>query len=127
MLVLLNILFAMMATTFENIAEDAKLEYIMSKADIVWTYSCKNAVLPPPMNMIVYSLWLLWFGFKAVQVSLLGGGGNKLPGEQQQSLWSRVVEGDPDYWYCQYCQHQNSMEKGSRELLELWSDKFTRD
>merc|ERR1719495_263882 len=60
----------------------------------------------------------------AIQTSLIGGRkkGDKTRGEEQQSLWNKVVQGDTTKWYCQYCQECNDNDVEPRDLLEKWFD-----
>ncbi|ETO16910.1 hypothetical protein RFI_20427, partial [Reticulomyxa filosa] len=52
-IMLLNLLIAMMATTFNSTTENAKIEMNFSRIKNTFELSHKNAIMPPPFNMIV--------------------------------------------------------------------------
>jgi len=58
---LLNLLIAMMASTYEKIREGTAKQVNFARAEETFGMSHSNAIIPPPLNVIVFALSILWF------------------------------------------------------------------
>ncbi|ETO14723.1 hypothetical protein RFI_22644 [Reticulomyxa filosa] len=58
-IILLNLLIAMMASTIERSTENAKVQSNFSRFRSTYELSHKNAVMPPPFNMVAIVLMIL--------------------------------------------------------------------
>merc|ERR1719206_1208946 len=61
---LLNLLIAMMASTYETIQEGTTKQVNFGRAEETFHLSHSNAIIPPPLNVVVYGLAVFWFTFE---------------------------------------------------------------
>merc|ERR1712154_617817 len=57
---LLNLLIAMMATTYEDKLDAKSKEVNFSRTDEIYQLAHRQAIIPPPLNILVFGLSLLW-------------------------------------------------------------------
>jgi len=128
--ILLNILIAMMATTFSEVYSMARLQFVYGSAFVIYTNDKLSAVMPPPLNMLAYILWSLWFLMRVLKVTAAG---RKKTGDKEfdeggfKSTVIQAAQGDPTVWYCQHCHHPNEItDEGNREksAVVAWFDQF---
>ena len=72
-ILLLNLLIAMMASTYEQIREGTAKQVNFARAEQTFSLSHRNAIIPPPLNVLVYAFSIVWFTFEFL-VWLCSGG-----------------------------------------------------
>eukprot|EP01083_Nonionella_stella_P207975 755059_1 len=70
---LLNLLIAMMASTYEQIREGTAKQVNFARAEQVFNLSHTNAIIPPPLNVLVFAFSIIWFLFELLLWLLSGG------------------------------------------------------
>lgn len=60
-IILLNLLIAMMGYTYEQVREDKTPAVNFARAQQIYSLAYKFAIIPPPLNIIVYGLGCVWW------------------------------------------------------------------
>jgi len=129
MIVLLNLLIAMMSTTFGSVHGNAKIEFSAAKSITIYETFNDVAVLPPPLNMASYVTWSLWFLLRTLVVAVSGTtktGDKEFDESGFQATVTQAAVGSPTVWYCANCQHANLVEIAPEKAgIPKWLAEFT--
>ena len=60
-IILLNLLIAMMGYTYEQVREDKTPAVNFARAQQIYSLAYRYAIIPPPLNILVYTLGLVWW------------------------------------------------------------------
>eukprot|EP01084_Bolivina_argentea_P111712 199268_1 len=61
---MLNLLIAMMSSTYEQIREGTAKQVNFARAEQTYSLAHRNAIIPPPLNVFAFILSILWFIFE---------------------------------------------------------------
>lgn len=61
--VLVNLLIAMMGSTYQAVKENSDAEYVFQRVQVRWSYSQSANDTPPPLNLIVFILFIILWPF----------------------------------------------------------------
>eukprot|EP00485_Elphidium_margaritaceum_P010787 CAMPEP_0202689798 /NCGR_PEP_ID=MMETSP1385-20130828/4982_1 /ASSEMBLY_ACC=CAM_ASM_000861 /TAXON_ID=933848 /ORGANISM="Elphidium margaritaceum" /LENGTH=1408 /DNA_ID=CAMNT_0049344987 /DNA_START=72 /DNA_END=4298 /DNA_ORIENTATION=+ len=70
---LLNLLIAMMAASYEAVKDQALQELNKQKVDTIFDLDKSRAIIPPPLNVVAYFVFAYWAAFEAVTWMLTFG------------------------------------------------------
>eukprot|EP01083_Nonionella_stella_P080159 220125_1 len=63
-ILLLNLLIAMMASTYERIREGTAKQVNFARAEQTYALAHRHAIIPPPLNGVVFAVSCVWFFFE---------------------------------------------------------------
>merc|ERR1712154_587119 len=63
---LLNLLVAMMATTYDEKMDAKSKEVNFSRTEEIYNLAHRQAIIPPPLNILVFVLSMLWYLVEAI-------------------------------------------------------------
>ena len=107
-IVLLNLFIALMTNTFEQYYQRSGMEWSVAAAKIIITYDRRSDLIPPPVNIIVFLLYILYeliefigFGlFNRLPRDVINMDNNTFTFTEKMSI---MLFGDDSTWYCSYC------------------------
>ena len=59
-IIMVNLLIAMMASTYENLKEDRTKYVNFARAAQIYSSAYRYAIIPPPLNLVVYIIGIFW-------------------------------------------------------------------
>ena len=67
---LFNLLIAMMATTYEDKLDAKSKEVNFSRTEDIYSLGHRPAIIPPPLNILVFGLAVIWYFFELIVFAL---------------------------------------------------------
>merc|ERR1712228_861681 len=67
---LFNLLIAMMATTYEDKLDAKSKEVNFSRTEEIYSLGHRPAIIPPPLNILVFGLAVIWHLFELIVFAL---------------------------------------------------------
>ena len=72
-ILLLNLLIAMMASSYESVKDRSVQELNREKIDTIYDLDRSRAVITPPFNVLAYLFYVYWFAFEIIAWALTFG------------------------------------------------------
>ena len=135
-LLLINLFIAMMAKTFEELSDRANTSWSLNFGRFIIAYDRKNDILPPPFNLVVYIIALIWYIF---EIPLVICGILRQPlatlydlSTQNLSIvdkLSTLFKGQKDVWLCTYCHCVQTVKSDEERIdaIKKWMNRLGMD
>eukprot|EP00494_Astrolonche_serrata_P024390 UN24648 len=99
LIMLLNLLIAMMAETYNSVQEDSSREYAFILAETIYEFHTASTVLPAPVNIAVYAIYAPLYFQRILSCVAI------------RELTSKNKRGgkpiDGERWICGFCHERN--------------------
>eukprot|EP00483_Globobulimina_turgida_P001393 UN01395 len=135
-LLLINLFIAMMAKTFEELSKKSNTQWSLNVATFIVQYDRRNDVLPPPFNLIVYVIVLLWyiieipiifiFNYNINPIATINLSSKQLSFTQKLSA---IIYGQKDVCLCTYCHCIQQILSNENRIQDLkkWMSRIGLD
>eukprot|EP01083_Nonionella_stella_P074515 202177_1 len=126
-LLLINLFIAMMAKTFDEMSNISNTQWSLNAATFIVKYDRRNDILPPPFNLVVYILVLLWYIFEiplvlCVRLNPIGTMEFSRKHVTLKEKLRALISGQHDVWLCEYCHSVQHVKPNDRriKLVKKW-------
>merc|ERR1719499_2687332 len=107
-IVMLNILIAMMAQTYAEVQDNSILQHAYSRSETVHKYHKSDMILPAPLNIVVYLVYLPILMLKMINCSAM------------KEIMGAIKGEEKDEWTCGFCHvENNTRDKYKFKVLDV--------
>jgi len=106
-IIMLNILIAMMAQTYNTVQENSVLQHAYSRSETIHKFHRADMILPPPLNLVVYIAYSPILMLKMLNCSAI------------KEIIQALKTSQSDDWICGFC-HSENHTKDKNKVFERW-------